>query len=36
MKVTQLIDYMDFMKNVKEDTISNCGKDLLKVSIAYQ
>jgi len=36
MNVLQLIVFMDFMMNVKEDTTSNYGKHLQIVSTVYQ
>lgn len=36
MNVIQSIEYMVFLKNVKEDIMSNYGKNLQIVSIAFQ
>ncbi len=36
MNVPQLIEYMDFMMNVKEDIVLNYGKIFVIVLIVYQ
>ena len=36
MNVPQLIEYMDFLMNVKEDIVLNYGKHLQIVLIAFQ
>jgi hypothetical protein len=35
MSVQKLTEYMDFMKSVKEDTMLNCGNNLLLFSHIY-
>ena len=36
MNVEVLTEYMDFTMNAKEGIVSNCGRNLFNVSIAFQ